>query len=168
MDDKRIYLIAQFDKSTNKKLAGIYDKLVQAGIIGEQTQGIPYHITLGSFELGSETQVMERTQSVCKQTKSFDIALNYIGLFGLKVLFLAPSMNTELLKLFRDLIPDGTITGSHKWVAHATILMDSPNHIQAAIPIVSQAFSPVIAQIVSVGVYEFFPKKFITEYRLFD
>lgn len=168
MDDERIYLLAQFDENTNKKLADIYIQLAQAGIIGEQTKGIPYHITLGSFDLEHETEVSERTQTVCRKTKAFDIALNYIGLFGLKVLFLAPSMNTELLKLYNDLVPSGTVNGSYHWVAHATILMDNPDHIQAAIPIVSKAFSPFIARIESIGVYKFFPKKFIAEYRLTD
>ncbi|HNX15131.1 MAG TPA: 2'-5' RNA ligase [Oscillospiraceae bacterium] len=150
----------------NKKLTGIYDKLVQSGFIGEQTKDIPYHFTFGSFDLGLETQVLERTQVVCQLTKPFDIALNYNGLFGLKVLFLAPSINMELLKLYSDLVPSGTVNGSHNWVAHATILMDNPDHIQAAIPIVSQAFSPFVAKIESIGVYEFFPKKFIAEYNI--
>lgn len=166
MDDKRIYLLAQFDEGTQKKLADIYNKLVQAGMIGEQTKDIPYHITLGSFDLKYETQVLERAQTVCQQTKALDIALNHIGLFGLKVLFLAPSMNEELLRLYSDLVPGGAVNGSHNWTAHATILMDTPDHIQAAIPIVSQAFSPFAAGIDSIGVYEFFPKKFIAEYKL--
>ncbi len=147
MEDKRIYLIAQFDEGTNKTLADIYDKLVQAGLTGEQTKGIPYHFTLGSFDLECESQILERVQTVSHKTKTFDISLSYIGLFGLRVLFLAPSMNAELLNLYRDLVPDENLCGCHKWVAHATILIDSPENIQTAIPIVAQSFAPFAAKI---------------------
>ena len=168
MKDKRIYLLAQFDENTNKTLAGIYGKLVQAGLSGEQTKGIPYHFTLGSFDLESEAKVLERVQAVSLKSKAFDITLSHIGLFGLRVLFLAPSMNTELLNLYRDLVPDESISGCHNWVAHATILIDSPENIQAAATIAAQSFSPFAAKIESIGVYEFFPKKFLAEYKLPD
>ena len=168
MADKRIYLVAQFDENTNKSLAGIYAKLVGKGLIGEQTKEISYHFTLGSFDLECEHQVLERVQIVCAKTRAFDICLSHIGLFGQKVLFLAPSMNTRLLKLYKDLVPDAAIDNCHNWVAHATILIDSLENIQAAIPIVAQSFSPFIAQIESIGIYEFFPKRFIAEYHLED
>ena len=54
MEDKRIYLLAQFDESANPILASIYDKLLQAGLYGEQTKVIPYHFILGSFDLDCE------------------------------------------------------------------------------------------------------------------
>ena len=165
MEDKRIYLLAQFDEGTNKTLAEIYDKLVQAGLIGAQTKGIPYHFTLGSFDLDGESQVLERAQAVSHKTKAFDISLSHIGLFGLGVLFLAPSMNSELMNLHSDLVPDEEICGCHQWVAHATILIDRPENIQAAIPIVAQSFSPFAARIISIAAYEFFPQKFLAEYK---
>ena len=64
MEDKRVYLLAQFDEPTNQKLADIYDKLVRAGMTGEQTQGIPYHFTLGSFAVGCESEVLARAQAL--------------------------------------------------------------------------------------------------------
>lgn len=92
MDDKRIYLLAQFDKDAQQKYAGIYEKLVRAGLTGEQTPDIPYHLTLGSVALGCKDRLLERIQSVCQNTKAFDISLNHMGLFGQRVLFIAPSM----------------------------------------------------------------------------
>lgn len=166
MEDKRIYLLAQFDESANKTLEAMFEKLLQAGLVGEQTKGIPYHFTLGSFDLQDETQVVERVKSVSATTKAFDIVLTHIGLFGLKVLFLSPSVNTQLLTLYKDLVSDGEISGCHNWIPHATILIDSPDNIQAAIPIVAQSFSPFSARISSIGVYEFFPKRFVAQYDL--
>ncbi|MEA5038363.1 MAG: 2'-5' RNA ligase family protein [Clostridiaceae bacterium] len=166
MEEKRIYLIAQFDGSTNQKLADMYDRLVHAGLTGEQTPDLPYHFTLGSFALEDNDQVLDGVQTVCQKTKAFDISLNHIGLFGLRVLFIAPSVNTELLTLYNHLVPDAPISGDHNWVAHATILIDNPDNIHTAIPIVAQSFSPFSAKIESIGVFEFFPKKFIAEYKL--
>ena len=166
MENPRIYLLAQFDERTQQSLADIYSKLAGVGFIGEQTPGIPYHFTLGSFDLDRKNQVLERVQAVSSNTKAFDIRLSHIGLFGLNVLFIAPSMNIELLNLYSDLVPDGPISGQHNWVAHATLLLDKPDAIQRALPIVAQSFAPLIAKIESIGVYEFFPKKFIADYRL--
>lgn len=166
MEGKRIYLLAQFDKDTNNKLSEIYGQLVQAGLTGTQTKGIPYHFTLGSFDLECGPQVMERAQTVSLKTKAFDISLSYIGLFSLSVLFIAPSVNAELINLYRDLVPDEGISGCHKWVAHASILIDSADNIQAAVPIVARSFYPFAARIESIGVYEFFPLKFLAEYKL--
>ena len=106
-----------------------------------------------------------RAQTVSRQSKAFEISLSYIGLFGLKVLFLAPAMNTELLHLYRDLVPEEGISGCHNWAAHATILIDTPENIQAAVPIVARSFSPFAAKIESVGAYEFAPLRFLAEYR---
>ena len=113
MEDKRIYLVALLDEASNKKMATIYDELLQAGLVGEQTKNIPYHFTLGSFDLESEKEILENAQSICLKTKTFDISIHHIGLFGLKVLFLAPSINTELLTLYNDLVPNEFINGYH-------------------------------------------------------
>lgn len=66
MEEKCIYIIAQFDEDTNKNLAEIYDKLVQAGMVGEQTKDIP---SLGSFDLEHENEVLEHTQAVCQKQR---------------------------------------------------------------------------------------------------
>ena len=166
MDEKRIYLIAQLDKASNERLSAIYDRLIAVGLIGEQTKGIPYHITLGSFDLSEQARVIERTQDLCRKTKTFAINLSHIAMFGLKVLFIAPAVNIELLKLHSELIPDQTVSGYHHWVAHTTLLIDSPDSIKTAIPIVAQAFTPFEATVQSVGVLKFPPARLITTFDL--
>lgn len=49
MQDKKLYLIANFDSETQNILAGYYNILMQNGFIGNQTKNIPYHFTLGFF-----------------------------------------------------------------------------------------------------------------------
>lgn len=90
MEEKCIYLIAQFDKNSNKKLAAIYDRLIEAGLIGEQANGVPYHITLGSFDLSEQAQIIERTQDICRKTKAFKINLSHIAMFGQRYYLLPP------------------------------------------------------------------------------
>jgi 2'-5' RNA ligase len=166
VEEKRIYLLAQFDQASNKKLALIYDRLVAVGLVGEQTKGIPYHITLGSFGLADQRQVIERAREVCFKTRGFKVNLSHIALFGLRVLFIAPAMNTQLLQLYNDLAPGETTSGYHHWVAHATLLIDHPDNIQRAIPIVAENFAPFEATIESVGVLEFPPAEVIAEFEL--
>lgn len=166
MAEARLYVLAQFDSGTNEALAKIYDKLLNAGLTGEQTKGIPYHFTLGSFELSETAQILERAKAVAARTKAFPIGLNHIGLFGQKVLFLTPAMNNQLLSLCRSVDPAATLDGVHNWIAHATLLIDSPEHIRTAVPIVAENFSPMTAVVHSLGVYEFFPKKLIAEFPL--
>lgn len=49
VENKRIYLLAQFDRATEQNLTNIYNQLIQAGFCGKQTPNLPYHFTIGSF-----------------------------------------------------------------------------------------------------------------------
>jgi len=166
VEDKRIYLLAQFDGEAQRKLTGLYEALARAGYSGRQTPGVPYHFTLGSFEAEREFAILERAGAVCRGTCAFDVNLSHIGLFGLNVLFIAPAVNGELLRLHDALVPEEPAGGRHDWVAHATLLIDEPDAVRTAIPIVARSFSPFAARIERVGVYEFFPKRFIADFEL--
>lgn len=163
---KRIYLLAQLDRRSHEALAGLYDQLARAGLVGEQTKGIPYHFTIGDFDTACEAEVLRRAQAVCAATPAFGIGISHLGLFGLRVLFAAPSVNGPLLRLRQALVPDACIDGAHNWVAHATLLIDTPESIRAAVEVAAQAFAPFVATVESIGVYEFFPKRLLAEYPL--
>ena len=165
MQDKALYLIAKFDNETQNKLNGYYNILLQKGFIGNQTKNIPYHFTLGSRSIYCEKQLLNELDKVCSETVCIDICLGYIGLFGLKVLFIAPNMNFELQKLQNSFF-NHCGNGSHPWAAHATLLMDEPEIILKALPIVADNFESFNAQIESVALYEFFPAKLVKECKL--
>ena len=167
MQEKFLGLIAQFDKETQNIIAGYYDILCQNGFIGNQTKDIPYHFTLGSYSysIDCEKQLINDCERICSETGCIDIKLDHIGLFGLKVLFIEPNMNFELLKLQQSFFPDCG-NGYHPWAAHATLLLDEPEIILKALPIVAENFKPFKARIESVALYEFFPKRLIKECRL--
>lgn len=165
MSEKFLYLIATFDEETSKRMKEIECILNEAGIVGKQTPNIPYHITLTCYDTGREDEVKKLLQDVCTKTKSFDLSFNHIGLFGLKVMFLAPDVNYELLELYKNLDKD-CIKGSKGWTAHATILIDEAENILKALPLVAQNFQQLNARVKSVSLYEFFPIRFIAEYNL--
>jgi len=162
MQDKALYFIANFDEETQGVLAGYYDILYQNGFVGKQTKDIPYHFTLGSRSVNHEEQMINELDIICSETSCIDISLGYIGLFGQRVIFVAPCMNFELQRLQNRFFNDGGI-GCHKWAAHATLLWDEPQVILKAIPIITEKFKPFKARIESVALYEFFPKRFIKE-----
>ena len=166
MENKHIYVLAKFDEDTNSHSTDVYHKLNLIGLTGEQTPNLPYHITLGRFNTGEEGQVLKRVEEVGGAVKAFDIRLSHIGLFGLNVLFIAPAVNSELLMLHDAVVPHESVSGAHNWVAHVTMLIDEPDAIQRALPVVARSFSPITATIDSIGVYEFFPERFIKNVNL--
>ena len=165
MKEKSLYLLAQFDKETQEILTASYDILQKNGFVGIQTKNIPYHFTLGKKHIACEKQLIEDLDKICENTVCIDIHLSHIGLFGLDVLFIAPDMNFELLTFQQKFFPHCG-NGAYNWTAHASLLLDEPEKILKALPIVAKNFKPFKARIESIGLYEFFPMRFIKECSL--
>ncbi len=166
MEDRHLYVVAQFDAQTDQKLKQLYQTLVQEGFIGTQTKDIPYHITLGTFEVEDEVEVIRRVHKTTQAMPAFTMRMAYIGLFGLNVLFAAPAVKCELIHLRQWIVPGGGTAEEFPWVAHTTLLMDEPGTIHRAIPVVTKHFEPFRATVESVGVYEYFPERKIGVYPL--
>ena len=165
MSEKFLCLLATFDEETSRRMKEIEQIINQEGIIGKQTPNLPHHITLASFDISQEDEVKQLLQVICSKTESFNLEFNHIGLFGLKVLFLAPDVNYELLELHKN-FDRFEIKNSRGWTAHATILIDDAENIQRALPIVAQNFQQLKAKVHSLSLYEFFPTRFIAKYTL--
>jgi 2'-5' RNA ligase len=167
MDEKRLYLVALMDEAANRELDGLNRTLVSLGLCQNPQLGIPFHITLASFDPQREAEVMRRARDVCARTDAFSLQLSGLGLFGLKVLFVAPAVNRELIGLHDALDPLQPTAGAHQWVPHVTLLIDEPDgNIQKAVPIVAEAFVPAVARVESVSVYEFPPARFVGRFPL--
>lgn len=164
MKDKILCVMAQYDKETELKLKEIQKILLDNGFLGKQTLDLPNHITIGSFDISQEELLKEKVKTISKQFHSFDIKLNSIGLFGLDVLFIAPSVNHELLNLqqyFNNNYADG-----FGWTAHTTMLIDDNETIQKALPYVANNFKGFTGKIESISLYEFWPTRFILKEKL--
>ena len=125
---------------------------------------MPNHITLGSFDISQEMFIKEKVKMVSEKFHKFDIRLSNIGLFGLDVLFIAPSVNYELLDLqqyFNYDFADGL-----GWTAHTTMLIEDHKTILKALPLVANNFKSFTGKIESISLYEFWPTRFILEKKL--
>jgi 2'-5' RNA ligase len=166
LEDRHLYVVAQFDAETDKKLNSLYLSLVNEGFTGTQTKGIPYHITLGTFAVEDEVEAIRRAHEAAGSLRAFTLRLSYLGLFGMNVLFIAPTVKRELLDLLHAVVPGGGTADEYPWVAHTTLLMDEPEAIHRAIPVAARNFTPFRATVESIGIYEFFPERKIGIYPL--
>jgi len=157
MSMKKIYcVLAGYDAQTEQHLAGIQQKLYDQGFAGTQTKDIFMHITLGTFSPDDEETLIAKMRSAAEECASFDISFNHIGIFGgSKVLFIAPDVKHELLTLKEHF---GSIDG---WTAHTTMLIDEPEVIFRALPIVSENFAAFRGRVESMHLYEFWPTRHV-------
>ena len=76
MEDKKIYLVAILDEETQARLAGYYELLRENGLIGKQTKGVPYHITLGDLPPECEAGITAEAERVCAEREPIDLSEN--------------------------------------------------------------------------------------------
>lgn len=156
MSNKALYIMAGYDDKTEKYLANIQNKLYENGFIGTHTKNLPQHITLGSFPIDKEDELKNLLQELSKQINPFEITFNHIGIFGgSNVLFVAPDPNYELIEL-KERFCD-----SYNWTPHTTMLIDNPDTIYKALPLVMNEFSAFDGKVTSLHLYEFFPTRHI-------
>lgn len=161
MDNRFLCVMAGYDSNTERRLADIQQLLNRYGYAGEQTKNLPQHITLGSFHVEKENEIKTIIKAVAKNTGSFEITFNHIGIFGgSKVLFIAPDPNRELLDLKENF---GT---SYNWTPHTTMLIDKPEIIYQALPIIAGQFEAFSGNIDTLYLYEFWPLRFICKETL--
>lgn len=165
MEEKALYLIAEFDEDTTEKFKHIEKLLRKNGIFGRQTAGIPYHITLGKCSNDREIEIRKLLSDVSRRTEKVEVHFTAIGMFGAEILFLRSELSTELKKLHRS-FDTGCIKEHTEWVPHSTLLIDVADVVQKAIPIVEQSFEPFLGKIKSVCLYEFFPAQLIEKVEL--
>ncbi|MBQ6592440.1 MAG: 2'-5' RNA ligase family protein [Solobacterium sp.] len=161
MDNKALYILAGYDDLTENRLADMQNRLYDRGFVGTHTRNIPQHITLGSFPVDQEQELIDLVQKTAEATLPFQVVFNHIGIFpGGKVLFIAPDINRALLEL-KERFGD-----SHGWTPHTTMLIDEPDIILKALPEVIQDFSALEGTVSSLLLYEFFPRRHILSVEL--
>lgn len=156
MSNKALYVLAGYDETTELHLSSMQNQLYEHGFIGRHTRNLPQHITLGSFPTEAESQLVESLHTLSTECSSFEVTFNHIGIFGgANVLFVAPDTNEQLLKL-KERFGD-----SYNWTPHTTMLIDNPDEIYKALPVVMRSFSAFKGRITSLHLYEFFPARHI-------
>lgn len=153
-DEARLYALAIYDDSAQRKLDSLRAHMIAGGFVGEQTTGIPHHITLCSLPLAMRFQVMEMLERV-RRIPEFEVSVEKIGNFADRVLFVEPYLNNEL-SMLKNLFGNDA-----DWAAHTTMFLSDNGGALSAKSHLAQAFAPFRAQIVAVELYEFFPSKFL-------
>ena len=156
MENKFLCIMAGYDDNTERQLSEIQNKLYEKGFCGNHTKDLPQHITLGTFPVDKERELVNLLKKVAKETRRFDITFNHIGIFGgSQVLFIAPDTNYSLLKLKEN------FGESFDWTPHTTMLIDNVENIFSATKILTEKFSSFQGQVQNIHLYEFFPSRHI-------
>lgn len=154
MENKFLCIMAGYDDHTENHLAGIQQKLYAVGLTGQHTKNIPQHITLQTYPTDREEELKQMLQRIAAETEAFDVCFSHIGIFtGGKVLFIAPDKDTKLIELKEKFGP------SFDWTPHTTMLIDEPENIQKALPLVVNEFSSFNGRVTSLHLYEFWPTR---------
>lgn len=165
MNEKQLYVLAEYDQTTQDALRSYQDALRAKGITGSQTEG-PFHITMAVFESIQEQRAVHYMQELSQTMASFDVNLAHLGMFGQRVLFATPIPNYKLL-LLREAFEEMCVWESFDWVPHSTILIhDQPAVFQQAAALIAPDFAPITAKIETLSLYEFFPERFVAKFPL--
>lgn len=165
MTENFLTLMADLDDVSQKRLSEWYGTLEKAGFIGTQTSGLPYHISIATFPLEQEGNIVGLMKKVADEFSVISVHISHIGLFaGGKVLFCAPERNSQL-----DLLHDACEANVDKkclWTPHVTVLIDEPEAVCAALPLFVQSFYPFVGNIVRLHLCAFWPKREIASFTL--
>jgi len=155
MNTDKIYcVLAGYDIQTEMYLSDIQQSLYTQGFEGTQTKDIFMHITLGTFAPSDKDMLIDQIQHAAQECASFDVTFNHVGIFGgSKVLFVAPDVSHDLLTLKEY------FGSSDGWTPHTTMLIDEPETIFRAAPVVSENFKAFRGKITTLHLYEFWPTR---------
>ncbi|MBR4083142.1 MAG: hypothetical protein IKK33_02535 [Lachnospiraceae bacterium] len=165
--EKFITVMAIFDKETQKKFEELNELMKCKFGADGKTQGIPYHISLGSYAPEDTEMIVERIRQVAREMKGFPITFEGLQHFGNTVRWMKPRMNEELMNLHLHFDSDYA-NGYPDWMAHATVFI----HKEPAELKLPEAMQEILetmkeARIVGIELGEFFPAKFIVR-ELFE
>ena len=166
MAEKFLTLMADYCEEDQARISEWYDALQEAGFRGEQTPGLNHHISLATFALEEEDAAIALTKAVAARFAPVDVAIRHVGVFpGGRVLFAAPDMSPELVAL-QAACADGRPLNGYTWTPHTTMLMDEPEVIGRAVPVLMQHFTPLMAKIDRLHLCAFWPTREIITIEL--
>ena len=159
MAEAFLTLMADLDDTSQRILRAWYRKLRDAGFTGVQTPDLPFHISLASFSLDRELEAVEEMKELAARFSALPVHISHIGLFaGGRVLYAAPDMNPADLLALRRAIRTET-QDRFPWTPHATIMIDEPETIRQALPILEEQFQPFMGRITRLHLCAFWPTR---------
>ena len=166
MAEQFLVLMAELDSASQKIMSSWYDRLKEAGFTGTQTPGLLYHISLKTFALDKEQSVISEMRELAESFAPVPVHISHIGVFAPgKVLFGAPDMNHSGLMSLRDAIQTVSVD-DHPWTPHATILIDEPETVCNALPVLIRSFHPFMGSVTKLHLCAFWPTRDIFSVNL--
>ena len=173
MDDKIYYLIGLFDEVTNEQIQNIHRELSNHEV---PSSSMCPHLTFGSWTNVDLNLLCHWLEEVCENQEEIQINFNHLGLFSLKVSFLAPYVSKQLIK-FHDKIHErfeeycgqmgyNYTAKSNNWVPHATLVLDEEEAVLRSLPVIAEAFVPFSGKITSLLLCEFGTFEEIKKFKL--
>ena len=165
MAESFLTLMADYCEEDQQRISVWYDALQTAGFTGTQTPGLNHHISLATFPLEQEAEAIALTKRVAAEYSCVNADIRHVGVFpGGKVLFAAPDMSPELVAL-QQACSNGPVNG-YPWTPPTTMLIDTPERIGEALPVLMAAFTPIRAKITHLHLCAFWPTREILTIKL--
>ena len=159
MAETFLTLMADYCDEDQQRISVWYAALQAAGFTGTQTPGLNHHISLATFPLEQEAEAIALTRAVAARFASVDVAIRHVGVMpGGRCLFAAPDMSPELVAL-QSACAGGRPLNGYAWLPHTTMLIDEPEVIGRALPVLMQHFTPLTAKIDRLHLCAFWPTR---------
>ena len=159
--DKFLTVYAVLDDESQKALTELQNRILEDFPNGTQTMGIPFHISLGSFPVHMEEELIERMKSLQNQMEPSSIELMGIDHFNYQVIFVKPKITEELKTLHQTFL--GNYSDGFSWVPHITLYCgkeEEGKEIGKELYIPKQT-----AKIIGLEIGEFFPTRIIKNFK---
>lgn len=166
MAEQFLTLMADLDENSQNIMGTWYEELQDVGFTGEQTKGLPFHISMACYPLDKEKEVVELVQRMAEQFTEVPVYISHVGVFpGGKVLFGAPDMNPELIAIHDASVEVESIQ-EFIWTPHTTMIIDEPEVVGKALHIFAKSFVPFFGKIVRLHLCAFWPTREIMSVQL--
>ncbi|MGI6664589.1 MAG: 2'-5' RNA ligase family protein [Christensenellaceae bacterium] len=160
MNEQKTYCaMAVLDDACAKKICEIKELLCKQGLACDI---VPSHITLGIYDGLSVEKLLAWAKAFAASRQRFQLKVNHIGIFAARTLFLAPQVSQALLSFYQafhekyDVYADHfTKKSENNWTPHCTLFNGDMQEIQAALPIVADAFAPFMTEVTGIMIGEF-------------
>ena len=165
MAETMITLMADYCQEDQERLLGWYNALQQAGFTGTQTPGLPMHISLASFPVEKEEEAIALTRRLAAEFAPVQADLRHVGILpGGRVLAAAPDLTDSLVAL--QAATGQLRVHGFSWLPHTTMLIDEPETIGRAVPVLMEHFVPICARIDRLHLCAFWPTREILRVEL--
>ena len=166
MAESFLTLMADYDTASQFRMDEWYSAIQRAGFVGTQTPGLNHHISLATFPLEMEEEAISLTRRVAAEFAPVCVDVRHVGVMpGGGCLFAAPDLTPKLAALQWACAGNRPLNG-HSFLPHTTMLIDTPERIGEALPVLMAAFTPICAKITHLHLCAFWPTREILTIKL--